>query len=109
MCVPTFCRSIKGGIERHSFAVILPQHLAVDLIGARVHGQHQVEMRPQALGNPPETLLEMGPELCSPLGVRFHQSFESGPQLGLERRGYADFSSFDVLHQLLPALLWYLK
>lgn len=109
VCVPTFCRSIKRWIERHSFAVILPQHFPIDLIGAWVHSQHQVEMRPQALGNPPETLLEVGPELRGPLWVRFHQSFESGSQLGLERRGYADFSSFNVLHQLLPAILWYLK
>lgn len=30
----TFSSSIEGRVERHSFAVTLPQHFTVDLIGA---------------------------------------------------------------------------
>lgn len=104
--VLTFSSSVEWRIERHSLAVVLPQHFPIDLIGARVHRQDQVEVRPQPLGDPTEAILEAGPELSRPLRVRLHQSLEPGPHFGLQSQSAADLASFNVLHKLLPAILW---
>lgn len=104
--VPTFSSSVERRIERHSLAVVLPQHFPINLIGARVHRQHQVEVRPQALGDPTEAVLEVGPELSGPLWVWLHPSLKPGPHSGLQSQSAADLPSFNVLHKLLPAILW---
>lgn len=101
----TFSSSIKGRVERNSLAVILPQHFSVYLIGAWVHCQHQVEMRPQPLGDPPEAILEERPELSGSLRVWLHQRFEAGPHFGLQSQSTADLSLFNVTHKLLPTIL----
>lgn len=105
MQVPTFSGSVEWRIERHPLAVVLPQHFPVDLIGARVHRQHQVEVRPQPLGDPAEAVLEVGPELRGPLWVWLHQSLEPGPHIRLQSQSAADLPPLDVLHELLPAIL----
>ena len=102
---PTFGGSIEGGVEVRSLAVVVPQHLPVDLVGPRVHGQHQVESGPQPPGDAPEALLEVGSELGGPPRVRLQQALQRGPQLGLQHQGGAQLAHLHVLHKLLPPLL----
>jgi len=64
-----------------------------------------VEVRPQPLGDPTETILEVGPELSGPLWVRLHQSLESGSYFALQSQGAAHLPKVNVVNKLLPTIL----
>lgn len=102
---PTFSGSVEGRVEGHSMAIVFPQHLSIDLIGTRVYSQHQVQLRPKALGDAPEALLEVGPELGCPPWVWLKQALQPGPDPRLQGQGSAELAQLNILHQLLPALL----
>ena len=84
---------------------MLPQHLSIDLVGARVHSQDQVKLGPEALGNAQKPLMELGPELGSPPWVWFHQTLQAGSHSRFQGQSLADMTQLNVLHQLLPAIL----